>query len=655
LTAPTHTEAKEAEFIQNTVKLASIFSDHAVLQREIEIPVWGWANPGSRVTVELAGKSASATTSADGKWRANLPPLSAGGPHTLTVCTSGETDLKIHDVLIGEVWLCSGQSNMEFTLSDVNDGKAEVAAANHPMIRLFNVPKRAKIHAQDDVDTEWELCTPESASGFSAVGYFHGLELQQRLGVPIGLIDSSYGGTKAEQWTSRAGLAAEPTLQSFIAEYDRLTETDPATVEALRQELAEWKQTYLNRPFPRNIGLEQGWAKLDEPSDEWKPIAVPGHWQSAGLNFNGVVWYRREIDIPANWAGQDLSLSIGSCDKSDWTYFNGELVGSLTHKDSAYAWCTPRVYTVPGRLVRAGKNVITVRVFSHLFDGGMTGPVDLMFIKQKSAEQSEMISLAEQWNYRVAHNFGVAPHQPPGPTGRSTPCTLYNGMIAPLVPYALRGAIWYQGESNTTRPQQYQTLFPAMIRNWRQDWGQENFHFHFVQLANFMSPPTEPGESQWAELREAQTMALSLPDTGMAVIIDLGEETDIHPRNKQDVGHRLAVSVLSKVYELADVIPSGPLYKTHSIEGAHIRLWFDYVAGGLIARNGVLKTFAIAGADQKFHWANAQIEGDTIVVSSPEVLAPVSVRYGWADNPACNLYNTAGLPASPFRTDRGGQ
>jgi len=635
------------------MKLASLFTDHMVLQREIEIPVWGWAESGRLVTVELAGTTVTATAGADGKWLAKLPALAAGGPHTLTVRTPGEAPLVVNDVLIGEVWLCSGQSNMEFGLACAVNGTAEVAAADHPQIRLFKVPLRSEAKPQDSVAAEWKLCTPESASEFSAVGYFHGLELQRRLGVPVGLIDSSRGGTKAEAWTSRDGLAAEPALQSLVVESDRLATSDPVAVEGFRRKFAQWEQTYVNRSFPENLGFEQGWASPGEIG-EWKPITAPGHWQRAGLNFNGVVWFRREVEIVADWAGRDLTLSIGACDKSEWTYFNGELVGSLTHADSPNSWSTPRVYTVPGRLVQAGKNVIAVRVFSHLYDAGMTGPAAEMFVRPVAASQAETISLAGPWNYRVEHNFGIippAPAAPPGPDTPGAPCALYNGMIAPLVPYALRGAIWYQGESNTDLPGQYRTLFPAMIRDWRKLWGQEHFHFHFVQLANYMNPPEEPGESLWAELREAQTMALPLPDSGMAVIIDIGEASDIHPKNKQDVGRRLAASVLAKIYGLADVTPSGPLYKTCQIEGAHIRISFDYVGDGLVARGGALKAFAIAGEDRKFVWAKAAIDGDNVVVSSPEIPAPVAVRYGWADNPPCNLYNKAGLPASPFRTD----
>lgn len=637
------------------MKLASLFSDHAVFQREIEIPVWGWAEPGNLVTVELAGQCASATAGSGGKWLAKLPPLPAGGPHTLVARTQGAEPVTVSDILIGEVWLCSGQSNMEFQLPGVTDGNAEVAAANHPQIRLFHVPLASEVKPADDVAAPWEVCTPKSAASFSAVGYYHGLELHRRLGVPVGLIDSTRGGTKAEAWTSREGLAAEPSLEELAAESDRLFTSDPAAVAEFRRVFNEWEETYIKRPVPPNIGFEQGWAGEAE-TGEWQPIVTPGHWQRAGLQFSGVVWYRREVEVPEAWAGRDLTLGIGACDKSDWTYFNGAFLGSLTIQESSSAWNAPRVYTVPGRLVKPGRNVIAVRVMSHIYDAGMTGPAGAMFLKPGGAPGAEAIPLAGPWKCRVEHNFGVVPPPPPMPPGPDTPgapCALYNGMIAPLAPYALRGVIWYQGESNTDRPILYRTLFPAMIRDWRRAWGQARLPFHFVQLANYMIEPPEPGESQWAELREAQTMTLALPDTGMAVIIDIGEGCDIHPKNKRDVGLRLACSALSKVYGLTDVVASGPLFKSFQIEGSQIRVAFDSdsIGGGLEARGGALKAFAIAGADRKWVWADARIDGDTVVVSSPQVAAPVAVRYGWADNPPCNLYNKAGIPASPFRTD----
>jgi len=624
------------------MKLASLFSDHAVLQREMQLPVWGWAEPGSLVTVELAGKSAIATAGADGKWLAKLLPLPAGGPHTLVAKTQGAAPVVVNDVLIGEVWLCSGQSNMELQLPGAINGKEEVAAANHPRLRLFLVPLASDVVSSEEIPSQWEVCTPESAANFSAVGYFHGLELQRRLGVPVGLIGSSRGGTMAEAWTSREGLAAEPTLLPIAEESDRLFASEPEAVKDLCKDFSD-QELAVKRPVPAtNKGFEQGWANL-EAGEGWETIQAPGTWQGAGLSFSGVVWYRREVEIPGGWAGQDLTLSIGACDKSEWTYFNGEPVGSLTMQDNPSAWSTQRVYTVPGRLVKAGKAAIAVRIYSNIYNGGMTGPEHGMFLKPVAAPKSAAIALAGAWSYQVEHNFG--PHT------LVAPCALFNGMIAPLIPYALRGVAWYQGESNADHPFRYRKLFPALIRDWRRRWGQEHLHFHYVQIANYTDQPEQPGESQWAELREAQTMALSLPDTGMAVIIDIGEAANIHPLNKQDVGRRLAASVLSKVHGLADVTASGPLYKSSQAEGLQIRILFSDVDGGLEARGGALKAFAIAGEDRKFVWADAEIDGETVVVSSSFVNAPVAVRYGWADNPPCNLYNKAGLPASPFRTD----
>lgn len=625
-----------------------------VLQREQSLPVWGWATPGATVTVELAGHRAQGTAAADGKWQVSLPALQAGGPHTLTAQTSGAEPVVVTDIMVGEVWLCSGQSNMEFMLSGVKNSQAALAGANQPLIRLFQVPKIASYDPATDVSAQWAVCTPESASTFSAVGYFHALELQRRLGVSVGLINASWGGTIAEAWTSREGLAAEPMFASIISDCDRLLTCDKKEWDELRSKYAEWDETYMKHHVPRNLGLEQGWEKPDASSEGWVPFKVPGYWQRAGFNFSGVLWFRREVMIPNEWAGKDLTLSIGACDKSEWTYFNGEPVGSFTIDDNPNAWSMPRTYTVPGRLVKAGRNVLAVRVFSNIYDGGMSGPTHLMFVKSATAPDAESIPLHGTWSARVEHDFGIVPPPPPLPPSADNPhvpWTLFGGMIAPLVPYAMRGAIWYQGESNESRTLQYRTLFPALIRDWRKHWGQEHFHFYFVQLANFRILLDHPDESRWAEIREAQRLALALPDTGMAVIIDVGEGEDIHPTNKQDVGLRLALNALSKIHGLKEVTPCGPLYKSSQVEGAQMRIHFDLFGSPLEVRGGSLKGFAIAGADRKFVWGDARIDGDTLVVSSPEVPAPVAVRYAWADNPPCTLYNRAGLPASPFRTD----
>ncbi len=635
------------------MRLAALFTDHAVMQQGKPIPVWGWDTAGQVVTVEFAGQSAQATAGVDGTWRATLPALAAGGPHTLTVY--GSDTLTIRDVLVGEVWLCSGQSNMQMTLGTVCDAEAEVAAADYTAMRLFTVPNMTAAAPADDVQAQWSVCSPEIAGGFSAVGYFFGRELYRRLGVPVGLINSSWGGTIAEAWTSREGLLTEPALRDIVAYYERSLENMDATMAEYQDRLAAWEEARQPKD-PGNTGLARGWAADESPDGDWHAMQAPQSWQNAGLDFSGVLWFRKEVEIPAAWAGRELMLSLGPCDKSDITYFNNVPVGGMSIQERADAWCQPRVYPVPGALVRAGKNLIAVRIFSHIYAGGFIGSAEQMHLAPAGLPDATPISLAGSWQYAVEHNFGKVPFAapptpPPGAGDPNSPFALYNGMIAPLVPFALRGAIWYQGESNAGQPYLYRTLFPALIRDWRRVWGQDDLAFHFVQLANYMARSATPCESRWAELREAQLLTLQLPHTGMAVAIDIGDGDDIHPRNKQDVGLRLALNALVSTYGQSGITPCGPLYASAQVEDAAVRLVFDQLGGGLIAQDGPLTGFAIAGDDRHFVWADAIIDGDTVVVSSPRVPQPRAVRYAWGDNPACNLYNRAGLPASPFRTD----
>jgi sialate O-acetylesterase len=639
--------------VESTARLtlAAIFSEHIVLQRGRPLPVWGWAAPGAVVTVELAGHHAEAVAGDDGHWTATLAPLPAGGPHTLVVAT--ETDrATIGDVLVGEVWICSGQSNMEWPLSLARDAEEEIAAARFPGIRMFTVTKNAVYHPVADVTGAWKTCTPDDAGNYSAVGYFFARELHARLGVPIGMINTSWGGTIAEAWTSREALLAEPTLRAIAADYDAMLAGIDDLQAAYQQAYREWEQ----RALPEdqgNLGHPRGWADPATDTAPWPTMHLPANWQDHGLRHHGVVWFRLELDIPADWAGRDLRLQLAPIDKSDIAYWNNTEVGGIDIKENPLAWCTPRDYTVPGALVRAGRNTLAVRIFCHMYASGMIGSPAQMHVKPADAPDSAGIPLAGAWRYQVEQNFGLTqvspPAMPPGPGNPNSPFALHRGMIAPLVPYALQGAIWYQGESNADRGYQYRTLFPTMITDWRRQWAQGDFPFYFVQLANYMAATPEPCECRWAELREAQTLTLNTPNTGMAVIIDIGEGADIHPKNKQDVGLRLALWALAKDYG-QDVVYSGPLYRGMAVEGAAIRLTFDHAAG-LVAKDGPLQSFQIAGADREFVWGDAVIDGDTVVVSSPQVPAPAAVRYGWANNPPCNLYNAAGLPASPFRTD----
>ncbi len=482
------------------VKLPAVISDNMVLQRDKKVSIWGWANPGEEVMASVSWQSMrwAVTTDKDGRWMFKMNSPKTGGPYEMTI--SGKNSITIKNILVGEVWVCSGQSNMQWSVQASTNAKQEIAAADYPNIRLFTVARKVAEQPQSDCVGSWTLCSPQTIPGFSAVAYYFGRDLHEKLDVPIGLIHTSWGGTPAEAWTRREILEKEADAAPILERYDDAVAKYPQAKKEHEQKVIEWKKA-----------VEK--AKAD------------------------------------------------------------------------------------------GKRVKR------------------------------------------------APRAPLGPGHPHSPAGLYNGMIAPLIPYGIRGAIWYQGESNASRAYQYRKLFPAMIKNWRDDWGQDKFPFLFVQLANFMPVKPEPADSAWAELREAQLMTLALPNTGMAVIIDIGEADDIHPKNKQDVGKRLALWALAGSYG-KKLVYSGPIYKTMKIEGDRAILYFGHVGGGFVAEpDEPLKGFAIAGADREFVWADAKIDGDSIVVSSDEVPAPVAVRYAWADNPVCNLYNEEGLPASPFRTD----
>ena len=640
--------------------LSSIFTDHMVLQRDLPIRLSGTAVPGASISARFGKAEAVCSANQAGHWNLELPPQAASGPASgesreLIVTASGsekpEAKIILHDVLVGEVWVCSGQSNMEWPLHQSNDAQAQIAAADLPEIRLFTVPKLIAMKPAVDIpNVGWERCSPQTIPTFSAVGYFFGRELHQRLGVPIGLINSSWGGTPAESWVSTDGLLNEPALSTLHAAADFDSPQGRSYQAEHQRKMEELKARTSDAP---NTGLSRGWAELAEPNGEWNDMRLPTAWQSQGLKFSGVLWFRKTLDLPASWAGKDLQLAIGSTDKSDITYFNGTQVGSVTMKDRPDSWSFRRVYTVPGSLVRSGRNVIAVRVHSDLYDGGMRGPAADMHVRCPDYPADQAISLADVWRYSVEKNFGLTtlPTPPAGPDNPGTPTVLFNGMIHPLLPLQIRGAIWYQGESNADRHEQYRVLFQTLIKNWRDKWRRDDLGFHFVQLANYMARRDEPTDTNWARLREAQALALQLPHTGMAVAIDIGDADDIHPRNKQDVGRRLAQSALHRTYGLKDVVPSGPQFRELRLNGTQARVSFDYADSGLVFHGDRLLGFALAGEDRRFHWADATIEGQTVVVSSRAVRSPVAVRYAWADNPAANLYNAAGLPAVPFRTD----
>lgn len=615
---------------------ASLFCEHAVLQQGRPIPVWGSAEENEKVTVTLGGQSAS-TIAHDGKWTVQLEALPAGGPHVLTI--NGKNRIEIRDVLIGEVWICSGQSNMERQLGlregqqPINNWQAEAAAADFPQIRHFGVAQRLALNPQERVDGHWLVCTPETASEFTAVGFFFGRALHLARGTPIGLIHSSWGGTPAEAWTSRKGIDEIPEFSDATLRLERIRRDPTGARAEFERDLAQWFEAN-----DAGSAAQARWSGESVDMTNWSAMRLPVFWEKAGLpNFDGVVWFRREIDVPATWAGHDAELHLGAIDDLDATWVNGKFVGSGSE------WLKPRIYSLPAGTLKPGRNVIAVRVLDTGGNGGLWGGGDPMRLVC-SAEPARPIALDGEWYYKPSVFSHSAPPPPVDPSVSSgTPTVLYNGMIAPLRPYAIRGVIWYQGEANSGNAQLYRRLFPELVADWRRAWGQGNFPFLFVQIAPFSGTPLE--------IREAQRLSLAkIPNSAMVVTIDVGDANDIHPTEKKPVGERLALAARALAYE-EKIEYSGPLFESLQVEGSRAVVKFTHVGPGLVAPGGELKGFTIAGADKKFHPAKATIVRDTVEVSASEVSAPVAVRYAWANVPVGNLFNRAGLPASPFATD----
>jgi sialate O-acetylesterase len=624
-----------------------LFSDNMVIQRDEPITMWGTAAVGQRISVKLGPDTGNTLTVDDMTWSVTLKPIHDPGPYTLTV--DGGQHIEFHNVAVGEVWVCAGQSNIEFTLAGVLNADAEIADATDPNIRLYKAPQRTVDVPLHDVDAKWETCTPRVARDFSAVGYFFGRGISRALHVPVGIIETAWGGTPAEAWTPRSALVGDPTLAHIMTDYEAHKHDSERAMEQYQRDLAAYNnQTTLNDSG--NDGFDHGYADPAFDDSVWSDAPVPGEWGAAlHLNFVGGAWYRKTLEIPASWSGKDLMVALGQIDDFDTVYFNGKQVGTTTQNDQW--WARLRHYSIPSELVRPGKNLIAVRVWDRNGPGGFLGGEPI----QISAPGAQPISLEGTWRFLIekGSHFAAGFHQPPmplGPGNPAVPASLWNGMVACLPPFGVRGVIWYQGESNADRAYQYRRLFPALIKGWRQQFGQGDIPFYFVQLANYLPRDPQPEESAWAELREAQAMSLSLPNTGMATAIDVGAANDIHPKNKQQVARRLVLLALNRTYGKPQE-DSGPTFQRFTINGSSVRLTFDHTTGGLVVQGASLDGFAIAGADRKFHWAKATIDGASVIVSSPDVPTPVAVRYGWANNPTISLYNGAGLPAPPFRTD----
>ena len=607
--------------------LHPLFSENAVLQRDRPLTIWGWTRAQADVTVKFDGAQRTLRADGEGYWSVPIRPRAAGGPYELEVSSAGQTQTR-RNLMFGDVWLCSGQSNMEWPLSASNDAQAEIAAADFPQIRLLTVPKAVRSQPMETFESSWQVCSPQTVGEFSAVGYFFGRKLHRELGVPIGLVDSTWGGTVAQAWTSRPALETMGDFDGELAAMDDFLKNPVSMNEKMN---AWWRN---------DAGTLARWEKIETDDESWNSIEQPGSWEQRGYEgFDGVMWLRREVEVPASWAGRDLKLSLGAIDDRDTTYWNGEEVGSTE------VYNAPRDYRIAGGRVRAGRNVVAIRVLDTGGGGGLSGPAEAMFVSQGD----EKLALSGAWKIRPSIALAELPALPVADINQNTPTTLYNGMIAPLLPGQIKGAIWYQGESNAGNPIQYRTLLPTMIGDWRARFG-EPLPFYIVQLANFLAPDEQPGAGGWAMLREAQSLtARNVPDTGLAVAIDIGEQNDIHPRNKQDVGLRLALQALKNTYG-QKIQADGPTLQRAEGRGGEIALTFDH-ADGLMLKGEADRVFAIAGANKKFVWVTPQIVGKRVILSSPAVANPLYVRFGWSNNPRASLYNSAGLPASPFRTD----
>jgi sialate O-acetylesterase len=610
-----------------------------ILQRDANIKIWGWAAANEKVNLKFNNKTYKTKATTNGDWSVILPPVKAGGPYTITITASNS--ITLNNILFGDVWFCSGQSNMvhQLNIHDVTYAN-EIAAANYSQIRQFWIPTLNSLEGPkiDLPSGSWKAAIGEDVRPFSAVAYFFAKKIYEKYHIPIGIINSSVGGTPIEAWTSEEGLKEFPALQTIIQK-----NKDTAYINGLNRQAFSGNG---NRPPLQDKGLLESpkWFEINYVPKGWHTINVPGYWEDQGIkDLNGVVWYRKEIDIPASMTGKAARVFLGRIVDADALYINGKQVGNTTYM------YPQRRYTVPADVLKKGKNIFVVKVTNNFGKGG--------FVPDKPYcifSGTDTVDLKGTWQYKVGEVYiprsgGIGGG---GINAQNQPAALYNAMVAPVINYNIKGILWYQGESNSGKADEYTKLQPAQIADWRTKWKQPSLPFLYVQLPGFMDYNYLPSESQWAQLREAQLKSLSVPNTAMVVAIDLGEWNDIHPDNKKDVGERLALAA-QKITNGENIVYSGPIYQSSKTEDNKIILSFTHTGSGLITNDGEEPgEFAIAGADKKFVWAKAKIEGDKIIVWSDDIKVPMYVRYAWADNPVNpNLFNKEGLPASPFRTD----
>ena len=614
------------------IKLPKLISDGMVLQRNDTTRLWGWASPNEEVSMRFKNKSYSCKTNADGEWMIKLPPQKAGGPFQM-VFTASNT-ITLQNILFGDVFLCSGQSNMELPMGRLIDQYPnEIANSTNPNIRQFLVPDEYDFKAprKDFSSGSWLAANPKNVLDFSGVAYFFAQDINRKNKVPVGIINAALGGSPAQSWISETAIKKFPQLEKEFIKFkdDQLIKEIEATDQTIS---TAWYKT-LNGA---DVGLKQNW-KSNINTDNWAEMNLPGYWATEGIGkVNGVIWFKKDINVPPSMVGKPAKLLMGRIVDADSVFINGEFVGTTSYQ------YPPRRYLFNAGILKAGTNTITIRVISNYGNGGFVLDKDYLLTAGNNT-----INLAGKWKYKVGAQTDPSP---PQTFVRWKPVGLYNAMIAPMRYLNIKAALWYQGEANTYNPTEYQALMETLIPDWRVTFNNPNLPFLYVQLPNFMEAKEQPAESSWAELREKQRNLSSLSNTAMAVTIDLGEWNDIHPLNKKDVGKRLALQTENLIYGNKQLVSSGPTFKSLSTQENKLIIHFGNIGKGLVAKGHTgLKYFAIAGADRRFVWAKAEIDGDKVIVSSKDIGKPLFVRYAWADNPAgANLYNLDGLPASPF-------
>jgi len=613
------------------IKLPKLISSGMVLQRNATVKIWGTASPNEKVSLNFNQKTYQSITDANGNWAILLPAQKAGGPFQMTFTASNK--IMLTDILFGDVWLCSGQSNMELSMNRLEDKyPIEIARSTNLQIRQFLVPDEYdfKQPRKDLSNGSWISSNPQSILDFSAVAYFFALEINKKEHVPIGIINAALGGSPAQAWISESAIKKFPAYDDEVRKFK-----DDELIKSIESADQSASSAWYKKLNSLDEGLWNHWrGNIDDNS--WLEMNVPGYWADESLGkVNGVVWFKKEIEVPEKMINQPIKLLLGRIVDADSVFVNGKFVGATSYQ------YPPRRYLFNAGILKTGKNTITVRIVNNSGNGGFVMDKEYLLIAGK-----DTINLQGKWKYKLGTRMGVAPSQT---FVRWKSSGLYNAMINPLINYSIKGVLWYQGEANTGNPSEYEKLMEALITDWRNQWNQGDFPFLFVQLPGFMDEKKIPEESSWASLRQQQLNLLAVANTRMAVAIDLGEWNDIHPLNKQDVGKRLALQARSLAYG-ENLISSGPLYKSLEKQGNTLLISFTNIGGGLIARgNKSLNYFAIAGADKKFVWAKAEIKNNKVVVWADGVSRPVYVRYAWADNPAtANLYNKENLPASPF-------